>query len=599
MSDERLKVAYPIDNKSKLKNPFFERLGKFDDPYEEFVDICMNNLGWAVSQILQKNGRPLKLAPFQCVILEELWNRTFPILLCSRGASKSFMLAVYAIMRAIFTPGSKIVIVAASFRQSRLVFNYIEELYESSPILQAATKYLSKPADSREIRIGDSVIMALPLGNGEKIRGVRATHILVDEYASIPEEIFQVVVRGFAAVSADPVAAAEKIHVENELIKAGKMSKKDRKKSMGNQIVYSGTASYQFNHFYKLFKIHEDIINRAYIGEASNINDRFQLEEDGTFLEGEIDYRDYSIIRIPHNALPKGFMDEKQIAQAKATMTNSLFSMEYCCQFPTDSDGFFKRSAINAATPGMFDMEEKPISVEVRGEPGYEYVMGIDPARKSDNFAISIVKLMGNGIYHNVFCTSFNKKTWPDMVREVRNILTKFNIVRIAVDAGGGGTIVEDLLQDHSMLQPGEVPIWRFDDDEHRKYPGLHILDMVNFTPTWIADANYGLASDIEHKRIKFPKRGLDYSADDIEIEDCWYEIDEQLNEMCKIVVTVTKTGVQHFDLPEIPDSPSAKGLLSNERKDRYSALLLSSYAARSYQSQAQRIIRPHVGRWI
>src|SRR5688572_16943020 len=122
-----------------------ERIGKFDDPYDEFVDICLNNLSWAVSQILRKNGRPLKLAPFQSVILEQLSSKTFPILLCSRGASKTFMLAVYAITRAIFQPNSKIVIVAASFRQSRLVFNYIEELYESSPILQSATRYLSKP----------------------------------------------------------------------------------------------------------------------------------------------------------------------------------------------------------------------------------------------------------------------------------------------------------------------------------------------------------------------------------------------------------------------------------------------------------------------
>lgn len=595
---ERLPVVYPLDGKTKLKNPFYERMGKFDDPFDEFVDICVNNLPWAASQILRKNGKPLKLAPFQAVILEELWGRTFPVLLCSRGASKTFMLAVYAIMRAIFQPGSKIVIVASSFRQSRLVFNYIEEFHDSSPILQTATKYLSKPADSREIKIGDSIIMALPLGNGEKIRGVRATHILVDEYASIPEEIFQVVVRGFAAVSADPVGSAEKIHVENELVKSGKMTNAQRKRHMGNQIVYSGTASYQFNHFYKLFKIHEDIINKKYIGDAAKINESFKLEEEAAILEGEIDYRDYAIIRIPYDALPKGFMDDKQIAQAKATMTRSLFAMEYCCEFPTDSDGFFKRSGINAATPSFFDSSEKPIQCEVRGESGFQYVVGIDPARKSDNFAISVCKIVGNGIYHNVFCTSFNKKTWPDMVREVRAILTRFNVVRICVDAGGGGTIVEDLLQDHSMLQPGEQPIWRIDDEEHRKFPGLHILEMVNFSPAWIAEANYGLAADIEHKRIKFTKRTVGGTDGSIEEEDCWAELDEQINEMCKIVITVTKTGVQHFDLPDVPDSPSAKGLLSNERKDRYSALLLSSYAARSYTMTSQRVVRPSMGRW-
>ena len=200
-------------------------------------------------------------------------------------------------------------------------------------------------------------------------------------------------------------------------------------------------------------------------------------------------------------------MDEKQIVQAKATMPRALFSMEYECIFATDSDGFFKRGLINQATPGANDVG-KAFPVELVGDPNYEYVMGVDPARKTDNFSISILKLMKNGKgYRNVYCYSMNNKNWVTSVRKIRELLSKFNIVRMAVDSGGGGLTVEDLLQNVEILKKGEEPIWRYDDEEHMRFDGRHILGMVNFTPSWIGEANYGLAADIEHRRILFPHR--------------------------------------------------------------------------------------------
>jgi len=602
----RLPVIYDLAADTKLRNPFHERFGKFENPYDEFVDICFSNLTFAVFNIMKWKDGPLELAPFQSVILRTLWDKTFPILLMTRGGGKTFMLAVYSLLRAIMVPGSKIVIVAASFRQSKLVFDYVEQIYNYSPIVQAAVTKIARPNDAREMIIGSSSIRALPLGNGEKIRGVRATDIVCDEYASIPEEIFQVVVRGFAAVAADPIEQAKQIHMENQMIKQGILKEEDRKKLQSNKIIYAGTANYQFNHYYRLYSIHKAIIDNEFVGNAEDINDSFASDsEDGYRLEGDLDYKDYAIIQVPYTGLPEGFMDEKQIIQAKATMPRALFSMEYECIFPTDSDGFFKRTLIKETTPGVDD-ERKPFSIELAGDPNFEYVMGIDPARKTDNFSISILKLMKNGKgYKNVYCYSMNNKNWVTSVRKIRELLGKFNIVRIAVDSGGGGLTVEDLLQNAEILRKGEEPIWRYDDDEQMRFDGRHILDMVNFTPSWIGEANYGLAADIEHRRIQFPHR----AKSDIDVVDesdsikgklyePWDEIEEQINELCKIVMTFTKTGIQHFDLPDIPTAQRTK-IAIVQRKDRYSALLLSAYAARSYINEGQMTFEPFVGGWI
>lgn len=587
----RLPITYEVGAGHRIVNPFYESAGKYKDPYDEFASICLANLTWAANHLLMWRGKPLQLAPFQSVILETLWGKTFPILLMTRGGGKTFMLAVYAALRAMLTPGAKIVIVAASFRQSKLVFEYVEQLYNYSPLFRACCpRGIEKPSDSRKLTVGFSTIQALPLGNGEKIRGIRATHILCDEFASIPPEIFQVVVRGFAAVAANPIEAATKTYEEDLAIKEGRMKASDRSIAQGNQIVYSGTANFQFNHFYKLYMAHKYIIERQIVGNAKDVEKDLSIDEDDSYLTGDLDYKDYAIIQIPYRGLPRSFMDEKQIAQASITMPKALFEMEYECIFPTDSDGFFRRSIINDSTP-------KPgFSIETRGVHGFEYVMGIDPARKTDNFAISVIKLMKDGLYRNVYCESMNGKRWPEATRRVREVLKRFNIVHIACDAGGGGTTVEDLLQDPNMLEPGETPIWRYDDDEAVRYEGRHILEMVNFTPTWIGEANYDLAADIEHHRMLFPNRTTS-AVLDIEHETVWAEIDEQINEMCMIVVTSTKTGVQHFDTPDLPGSQQGT-LKSYQRKDRYSAILLAAHAARTYVTIGQRNVTPNIGGW-
>jgi hypothetical protein len=602
----RLPIVYDIPRDYQIVNAFHERSGQFENPYHEFADICLNNLTYAAYSLLRWQGKPLRLAPFQSVILETLWNKTFPILLASRGAGKTFMLGVYAALRAMLTPGSKIVIVAASFRQSKLVFEYIERLYDYSPIFRACCpKGIKKPSDSVYMEVGTSIIRALPLGNGEKIRGIRATHIITDEFASINPEIFQVVVRGFASVAANPIEAATKTHLEREAVKDGLMTVSEMSKQDGNQIIYSGTANYQFNHFYKVFMTHKAIIDNKIQGSSEEVNSKLGLDDDNALEEGHLDYRDYGIIRIPYQGLPESYMDEKQIAQARVTMPKSLFSMEYECIFPTDSDGFIKKSTINSSTPGHKSCGGTAFCIETRGQPGFEYVMGIDPARKTDNFAISILKLFAhNQTYKNVFCYSMRGKSWPKAVRKIRELMDLFpNIVRIAMDAGGGGTAVEDLLQDAKFLEPGELPIWRYDEDDHIKFAGQHILDVVDFTPRWIRDANYGMAADIEHKTLLFPYRALsletkEYDASEKAKDDIWYEIDEQIKETCMIVVTPTKTGVQHFDIPELPASQQGT-LKTYQRKDRYSALLLASYAARTYFLEGQKNIMPEMGGWV
>ena len=64
----------------------------------------------------------VQLLPDQAVILEELWDNPFSLYVASRGQGKSSLLAMFALLKMVFCPGIKIVIVGAAYRQSKIIF---------------------------------------------------------------------------------------------------------------------------------------------------------------------------------------------------------------------------------------------------------------------------------------------------------------------------------------------------------------------------------------------------------------------------------------------------------------------------------------------
>ena len=180
-----------------------------------------------------------------------------------------------------------------------------------------------RDTDRCTLRLNDSTVTCLPLGDGQKIRGQRANDIIADEFASIPREIFENVVAGFAAVSSDPVANVKRLAAEKKAKELG-LTLEEQQKEQGkdNQIVLSGTAYYDFNHFATYWKKWKSIIKSR--GEISKLKEIFGEEPPEDF-----DWTQYSIIRMPYELLPKGFMDSDQVARSKATVHTGIYQMEY------------------------------------------------------------------------------------------------------------------------------------------------------------------------------------------------------------------------------------------------------------------------------
>lgn len=599
------------------RNPFADiTIAAKPDEFVVKQALNIDYIGWTTRAILGLN-----LFPSQIAQLWFLWKTPFPMLIASRGAGKSFILAVYAVLRALLDPGSKIVIVGAGLRQAKLVFSYIESIWNSASVLRSIVGGGKKSGPRQNVdichfRLGESTILALPLGDGSKIRGFRASVIIADEFASIPEDIFDIVVRGFASTHKSPVDHAKRMAVARRVRRLGAPPHVARaiadNRMKGNQIVIAGTAYYAFNHFYRKFMMYKQIINSG--GKEGKVNDIFGGPN--AVPEG-FNHLDYAIMRIPYTAVQEGLLDQRQLAHAKAVLPKNIFLMEYGASFIRDSDGFFARSLIEACTTH----ENAPIvtmdgpvwfTPRMFGDANCRYVMGVDPAAQRDNLAITILE-WHRYHYRVVHVWAINKDVFQKRKRDgtvkaadyyeyctwkIRSLAGAFHVERIEMDQAGGGLAIAEMLRNRKLLDPGqgEVPIYEIISPEKGKEKetdgltdGPHILHLVAQSSEFNATSNMFMHKSFETKRLLMPgfdavkvlaaiRAEAEHGVTVDTFEDLVSEIERLKDELCTIVVSETTTGRERFDTPSVAQATALEGQKKKGRlrKDRYTSLLLA-----------------------
>jgi len=612
--------------KLEIVNPFAMRTEEdIEKPIDHLLALMRRPeyFGFTCKWLFNKT-----LVPYQGAWLYELWNRPFPMLVGSRGAGKSFMLGLYCVLRALFTQGTKIVIVGAAFRQAKYVFEYAENIWHNAPMLQDICGDSRRNGPKRDVdrcvfRIGESEIVALPIGDGSKIRGQRASIIISDEFSSVPLPIYETVIEPFASVSMDPVAKLQEAARIRAFKRMGLWSDEQEAETgigfLSNQSIISGSAYYGFNHFAAYWRRWKAIIESR--GEPKKLQEIF-----GGDVPPKFNWRDYCVIRMPVELLPEGFMDEKNVAKARATVHLTQYQMEYGACFANDSNGFFKASLIQSCVVGnpVTPIEHRScgevcFNAVLKGLPTRRYVMGIDPASEHDNFSIVVLELWGD---HRriVYCWTTTRKRhkaklkkgltqehdfYSYAARKIRELMYLFPCERLCVDSQGGGVSIIEALQDPKRLAAGERPIYPvidFDDPKDTDaLVGDHILEVVNFAKSeWVVQANHGMKKDFEDKVLLFPQfdtavlglaieedkeRGRVIADDEWTeklydtLEDAIMEIEDLKDELATIVHTQTGTTMRdRWDTPEVKLPGGKKGRL---RKDRYSSLLMANMAAR------------------
>ena len=546
----------------------------------------------------------IRLFPFQHMAVKSMFSTDYFMGVWSRGMSKSFTTGIYAFLDAILNQGVENGLLSKSFRQGKMLLKKTEA-YAAKPeaafLAQCITKK-SKSNDEWLMEIGTSRIRALPLGDGEKLRGFRFHRIIIDEFLLMPERIYNEVIVPFLSVVENPTQRQELYNLESKLIDEGTMKEDERHVWPNNKLIMLSSASYKFEYMYKLYSQFEDLI----------------------FNTDEKNKAHRTIMQFSYDCAPTQLYDQNLIDQAKATMSQSQFEREFGAVFTDDSSGYFKTSRMAACT---VDEGSAP-SVEVKGDPKSSYILSFDPSwaesESSDDFAMTVFKLSDSGVGTMVHGYAMSGTNLKHHIEYFDYLLKSFNIVMMVGDYNGGVQFI-NAVNESSVFKKQNKKIQTISStfDRPEDYRGdlfdartqynkedLRICYLRKPSSSWIRFANEMLQANFDHKRIwfgcratndnykeqvqkKVPIKKLKFlrTADSeerqsdrakmIDFVEHQYDMIELTKSQCALIqIKTSPQGTQTFDLP---DNLKRQTGPDKARKDSYSSLILGNWGIKIY----------------
>ncbi len=557
------------------------------------IQFLRQNLGLTVFLLTG-----ITLAPYQELTLKAFFNRQFNLCVWSRGAAKTFIASIYCFLRCIFEPGSKILIAGPTFRTSRFIFMELDKIVNSKNaqlLLQCFGKQ-SKRSDVFDWQINDGSIRAIPL-NGEKMRGFRATDLIIDEFLRMSEQVVNDVLKPFLVVPtnvAEQLATGER---ETKLIKEGKMKEEDRTAFEGTaRMIALSSASYTFEH---LYKVYEDWRTKIY-----------DERENGPAK--------YFISQLSWKAIPRGLLDPSIIEEIQNTSEASA-AREFGAQFTDESDSYFNAKKMKECT---VPDTERPTTL-IKGKRGGKYLLAIDPdlggSTCGDFFAMALIELDQENhrgyLVHNYAVAGGNVK---DHFAYLFYIMTNFDVVMVIIDHAGAqfleSAAESDLFQKSKVklnwmecdlelegveysemlksaqksynLEGGKICFRQFFSCSFIRRSNEHLQTWIDCKKIWFASKLTSHPTDYEAmvgpetpiipvKLTGYPNVGELISAQD--------DLIVQTKKQCALIEpSVSPQGNMRFLLP----IALQKGRSSNPdraRRDNYTALLLGCWAVRFY----------------
>ena len=388
----------------------------------------------------------LDLRLFQKILLIMMNYSMEFVFIGSRGIGKTFLSAIFCVIRCILYPGTRICIASSTRGQSiNVLEKIIQELKPNSPELAAEIDEKETKINGTNAQIvfkNTSVIKVVTAS--DTARGNRATLLLLDEFRMISKDVIDTILRKFLTLRRMPRYSA--------LSKEERNAEYNKEK---NKTMYLSSA-YWADHW--SYTKCQDI-----------------------YAVSELDMSKGFTCSLPyHLSLKEGLLDRDLVeSEVRETGFSEIkFSMEYAALFYGVADGsFFDYDSVSKNRKILYPMLPEKYASLLSNNPkvriaskqaGELRILSADIALMSskknnnDATAIFINQLMPTkaGKYSNniVYCDSCEGLHTEDQALAIRRLFEEFQCDYIVLDCQGVGLGVYDILaREMYDVESGEI----------------------------------------------------------------------------------------------------------------------------------------------
>lgn len=395
------------------------------------AERLMNTIAWRASfyrsnpHRLVKDYLGINLKLFQKILLYMFMMNNYAIYNASRGQGKTFLVALFCVVRCILFPASKICIASSTRSQGNEVLLKIQdELMKMSPNLCNEIRECSIGQNNAKITFKNGSWIKV-VTSSDSGRGSRANILCVDEFVKVDLNIITMVLRKFLTAPRHPKFM-------------DKPEYKDYPQERNKEIYMSSAWMKSHWSFNKL---------KSYVAQILDENKK------------------YFVCGLPYQlSIKEGLLSREQVEDemSESDFNEMIWEMEMGCLWFGDTDGAFfsyddiskQRTLRNAVYPPTSSTDKRFKIPELANKE--RRILSVDVAllasKKQNNDAASIFinsalptqnnKFIGNLMYtenHEGLHTS-------ELALIVRRLFEQFKCTDIALDCKGIGIGIYDAL---------------------------------------------------------------------------------------------------------------------------------------------------------
>lgn len=516
--------------------------------WEKQIWFYRTHLDIFIEEYFSTPDKPIRLFPFQKVIVRAAGNCSFVDDVESRSLGKTYKAALILCALAILYPDNRILIVSKTARQAILTIKYIESLAGDNHNLSREINFpirISKDTGLVKFKSGSEIEALAMNADGSNIRGLRKKCVYIDESAWVKTEVIQSVLMPILSYKRDVYWKFKDEGFED----------------FPSKLIQTTSAYLKSCDYFTRFK--------------NTLKD--MKNGDTNKFACALNYK---------TGIRYGIIDEDFVESQKALMPITHWEMEWNAKFIGSTEGSYF----------PYDLTEpcrRLETIEITQPKGSKsrYILSCDIATSAstyaDNACMVVLKIIekpdGTFLKYLVYIRSFHGCQLEVLANHIREICSRFpNIEKVIVDVNALGEGIVSLLNspyvdDNNKEYPPFIP----DNSERIIGNALPIIRCVRAdnrfngrmaTATRIFLENKSMYLPIPSTSIRRDVESKDDNKDKnkntllLEEMSVYIETDALQFEMGNIIPRITASGNVVYDTPS-----------AMLHRDRYTALAMAN----------------------